>query len=184
MSKSAGDSRSKLDVLKHPLLIALFSLSVGGFGLSCQQTRTSEKRALLEKQYAVANDLVVYVSHASSHLRSMQAHNKALIRNHLSRAEKNQQQAEIQGKFNALAEAQNRLEVNLAFFFSTEKPLEAFQKIRDSFLTEVNQGVVAMESRKEWEPNLKPLSVGVRGFVCAIGSEMPTQNLGTGKCQE
>lgn len=175
-----GNPEHSLD--RHPLLIAVISLAIGGFGLSCVQNRSAEKKALLDKRYAVAGDLAAYASQAASTLRILESFKKAVDAKDLSRSENNQMQSDVQRHINITGEMQNRLEVNLALYFSNGRPLAAFQILRDAYRESLNQGMIAAEAGKPWGPDFQALSFHADNCICSLKGDLPIKDIGAGKC--
>jgi hypothetical protein len=171
---------------RHPLLIAGFSIAIGSGLVGWVQNCASERKALRDKRYAIAEEVVQYVARLDTNLRILDSTGKAIRHKHLSQPSFLKAQADVQSSFNANAELQNKIELDLSLYFSNEKPLDAFSAIRTSYFDAFNSGVRAWESNTDWsgelQSHMNAITSHAQQFICSLKSDLRIKNIGAGKC--
>lgn len=172
---------------RHPLLVSAFSLLIGGVGIGLLQNRIAEKKALREKRYAVADNLVRYMGQAGTTLRLFDlALDDAQKKSEYPM--KSERFFPVQQSLNSTLELQNRLEVDLAIFFSTDKPLSAFLEFRNAVARAINSAEIARKSGKygthSFNDYTAELSRKADNCICALKGDLPLRDIGAGRCHE
>lgn len=172
---------------RHPLAISAFSILFGSLGVGLLQNSIAEKKALREKRYAVAEKLMRYVGQASTTLRLYdRAAGEAANAREFPMKPATHRPA--QESLNATFELQNQLEVELAFFFSSEKPLAAFEQFKTAFEGAINSAESARKSGKygshTFASYTADLGAKASYCICAMKGDLPIADIGPGRCPE
>ena len=188
MGRAGSDaSKSDREWLRHPLFVSAFSILLGSVGVGLLQNSLSNRRALREKRYAVADNLVRYMGQAGTTLRLYD-----LVLDDAQRRKEFPMKSErffpVQQSLNSTFAMQNRLEAELAFYFTSEKPLAAFQEFRKVFGEAVNSAETARKSGKYVPQSVMDYQAGISrkadNCICALKDDLPINEVGAGRCHE
>lgn len=186
-SKGNGPSPDKTQQSwhRHPLAISAFSIIFGSLGVGLLQNSIAEKKAIREKRYVVAEKLMRYIGQTGTTLRLYdRAAEEASNAREFPMKPGTHRPA--QESLNATFELQNQLQVELAFFFSSKKPLEAFERFRIAFESAINSAETARKSGKYGSHTFASYTadLGEKGSacICAMKGDLPISDIGAGRC--
>lgn len=182
---SSNSDSSQRSWHRHPLAISAFSIIFGSIGVGILQNSFAEKKAVREKRYAVAEKLMLYVGQASTTLRlyDLAASEAIAAREFPMKPERFRP---VQQSLNSTFELQNQLEVELAVFFSSEKPLTAFQRFTTTYEHAIDSAETARKSGKYASHSFASYTTDLGDkasyCICAMKDDLPIADIGAGRC--